>query len=315
MQATLKEKKYIVLALAVIVHALLFAFLFLPTLQPPAFLFPVRTKTEHPLHTYPDLPDTAELKKDWAARQAPAPTVFYDDPQAETLQDEQHTDTQTDEVQDLTPEELKLDQEPLQEAPPLPLPNSQAKPDTVTTHAIEEIKESPKKKVSLTKKQALPQKKPRRAKNNNQLKLADLAQSFMEKMNGVPVGQLFMQGNTLNMPPDKQIIFERYRTKVGTIIAQVLSEHPFPLQAIPTAQLHIYLELNREGRFSDLHMVQSSGNDAADNYALFIYSEASKRFPPIPESLDLQLFKGVLRLSYYKQKPGDRQNKNLFLFD
>lgn len=309
MHATFKNKRnYILLVLALCIHLILLAFLFLPQFEPLMFSFP-KSRYEH---EFPTL--DSELKKDWAARQTPAPTIFMDDheQQAEDVPDDANQTPAVQPVDEPTVDDLPIhEKEILVEQPTTPVDDSA----TTTQKAIVEPKESPAAQAPSRTQVAQPSRKPRKRQLKKKINLADITDSFMQRMHNIPVGQLFMQGNVANMPPDKQIIFERYRTKLGAIVAQVVSEHPYPLQSIPQAQLHMYLEMDRSGRFTDLHLVQSCGVQAADDYALFIYSQASKRFPPIPESLDSALFKGILRLSYYTPKPGERQNKNLFIFD
>ena len=310
MQATTNYKKYLIITLALLLHLLILIILFVP-------------ESTRLLNLFPSTPDSIDsaLKKDWAARQAPAPTVFYD-----PAQPEQPHETLAQTAQELQPDEQ------MNQAHEIPATEQQATEDETTQEELqapvipaEQI--SPKEMAP-----AAPEEKPRRRKvarkrikNQNarahdqqarKLNLSDIAHFFKEKIQDIPMGNMFMQGDISKMPPDHQIIFERYRTKVGLIIENVVNQHPCPVSNVPqNSPLKLYLELERSGKFTDLRVVQSTGIPAADDYCLFVYHEASKQFPPIPDCLDEKLFRGYLRLYYYNARAGERVTRgNLFSF-
>lgn len=322
-QASANQRKIIIILIAACIHLLLLALLFLPTIEknfktllPPPFNHPEQTSNE--------------LKKDWAARQAPAPVVFHDEqlqqpsieqefdqtaPIAPEEQKEQRVQkTEENSTQAMQQSASEQEQQEIQEE--LAQITEQIEPIQIKEVEKPIIKDIKQTKQHVTQKPVHKVQTAQPSTKKRKLNLADITNAFMEKIDNIPMGNLFMQGDISKMPPDKQIIFERYRTKVSTIIAQVCKEYPCPLNNIPNNLcVQLYLALERSGTFKDLHVAQSSGVTAADDYCIFIYKEANKRFPPIPDCLEESLFKGYLKLYYYTPKPGEKMaSGNLFMF-
>lgn len=325
----MNKKKYAILILALLLHIILLILLFA---RITLLLFP------HSQTNGQDFDQEAqELKKDWAARKNEAPVVFFDEPDepknettAEPVVHDDHEITQMNN-EDETPQEQespvqetheiitqmakqdasKVAQQEKQFLAPEPREVEQALPPKQEEKKVQKLQEPVTKKIA-------PQKQPIKQTTKNDkkpgLKLADLTYMYMEKMDNIPNGQLFMQGDTSKLPPDHQIIFERYRTKVNLIIDRIRSAHPCPVHIPAGLSVQLHLALNNAGKFKDIHITQSSQFPGIDDYLLFIYQEASKEFPPIPACLDEKLFKGYVRLNSYQPRPGEKIQGNWFGF-
>ena len=295
-QADINQKKYMIIAATLALHLAILSLLFIH----------INTKIkELPSSVKNPENQIDELKKDWAARQPPV--IFYDEPEEIAQEQQLEPEIQT---ADAPPAQhiIKEVAEPQEEVHNEPIQETKS---TIIERIIEKAAEKVTKveeKKEVKKTAAAP---PAKRKIN----LADIAHSFMEKMDNIPMGTLFMQGAADKLPPDKQISFERYRQKVGAIIEQVYNAHPFPINNLPVGTaVQMYLALDKSGRFKDIHVSQASGIPAVDDYCMFIYTEASKQFPPIPDSLEESLFKGYIRLYSYRAKPGEKTRGNWFLF-
>lgn len=313
MQSTTR-KIVIGIILAILVHLIIITFLFMNITFKGIFL------SQPPPDEHAN-----ELKKDWAARQPP-PVIFYDEPDEKAPIDQKDltNDEIVPEIESATSTPTHIENTTTQEAP-RPEPFEHMPQQTITEAMLklnEPLEETPEKiiekpRVPEKTKPATPpaQQKKAAQQAKRRIRLEDITQSFMEKMGNIPTGTLFMQGAVDNLPPDKQIIFERYRQKVGAIIDQVYKEHPLPISHLPSGlSVQLYLALDKTGRFKDIRITHSSGIAAIDDFCLSVYARASQQFPPIPESLDESLFKGVIRLQSYQRKAGERHSGNWFLF-
>lgn len=301
------DKKYASVVIVLLIHAALLTLLFV------RLMMSGNKNLSDPV--IPIDPETLELKKEWAARKAPAPTIFYDP--EEHVESTTATDEHTELAQAQIPEPTMQDF--VEQREPEPQAQEQKQQEQSTQLVLEgapKLQELPVKKEHTqppVQQKAPPTqvKKPVAVKRappaqKQGLKLADLTHMFMEKMDHIPTGELFMQGDVSKMPPDHQIIFERYRTKVGAIIDSVRREYPCPMRLPAGLSVQLYLALNKAGKFKDIHITQSSRFEGVDDYLLFIYQEASKQFPPIPECLDEKLFKGYIRLYSYEARQGEK---------
>ena len=305
MQASYSSRvKYGVLLLVFILH-LLIALL---------FFFTLFDKKSHTI--FLEKSEPIDLKKDWALR-TPAPIKFYDPiddapHEHESEAQEEKVATIQEEPQEEIPEEIiesKVTQqfeqleERIQEKPLLQIastPMVEQVPIDFTPKKKEPIKVS-KKKVAHVKEQATQQ-------SRRPLTLADLANMYQKNIAEAPPEHMFLQGSPDKLPPDRQISFERYKTKINTIINDMYKIYKNEMGAIPAnISIQLYVEMARNGNFKTVYIKNSSGYPLVDRCVMKIYQEAGDRFPPIPKGLEEELFKGaiILRSSYYAPAQGN----------
>ncbi len=258
----------------------------------------------------PEIPDT------WAKRDAPIRFVDFNESEKETNnQQEASSEAQMQnsvekmivEPTSIAPEIEDNQETTTQESQELPQEEThQQSQNEALTHGFAMNVENKPEPIAKTEekkpitKEVRVKKRPAEKKPVPQRKLPkleDLTDMFKMRMNQqAPVGDFFMQGNPHNLPPDQQIIFERYRSKLSAIIEQVKKENPMPCAVPLGVMIKIYLSLAQTGRFKELKITHSTGYNSIDNYCMTIYKIASERFPPIPSCLKESMFKGTITL-------------------
>lgn len=304
MQASYSSRiKYGVLLLVCILH------LFIALL----FFFTLFDKKPHDILL--TNPEPIDLKKDWALR-TPAPIKFYDptdDTQDEHTQPTEQTEVAlAEEPQEKITEETAVVEtaqrteqieERILEKPMLSVastPMIERIPIDFTPKKKESVT-APKEKVTHVKQHSAPP-------SRRPLTLADLANMYQKNIAEAPPEHMFLQGSPDKLPPDRQISFERYKTKINTIINDMYKIYKNEMGAIPAnISIQLYVEMARNGNFKTVYIKNSSGYPLVDRCVMKIYQEAGDRFPPIPKGLEEELFKGaiILRSSYYAPAQGN----------
>lgn len=280
-----QTKWYVILVMALLIHLLLFGLLFIRVVQKKLFAS---------AHDY-----TQQPASDWAARKAPV--VFTELSEEEQPAQQQVQQTAQPRINGMAqaPERIEEESSPEKEQPegtehedaPAHSPRERLAEDmNLPSAPPTTIDEKPRPK--RVKKQ------PKKTSRGAPLKLADITRMYMEQVGDVPVGDFFMAGNPHNLPPDKQIIFERYRNKLGAIIDQHYRSRPFHFQVPLGTSIKLYLALDKSGTFKEVSVMKSSGFAAIDKYCVSLYKEASEQFPPLPDSLDESMFRGSIILVY-----------------
>lgn len=290
------RKKYIILLLVCIFHALLLLFFMTYFKKDNAIKIPDENNQDN------------DLRKDWAARIPPI--IFYDDePDHPPVVQQSDTELFTEQDEKQLISEI-VEHEPLPEPESEKLANASLPEDNASETkekilqpkesqrtAIEKVEEATqreeKKSVQNKKEKKVVQKKAQKKKLN----LAELTKMYNQQINNIPVGDMFLQGSTDRMPPDKQISFERYKSKLNQIIDDMYKIYGSEMGIVPSGlSIKIYVAMDKKGAFRELYLAQSSGYPLIDKCVLKIYREASDRFPPIPKGLDERLFKGFIVL-------------------
>jgi hypothetical protein len=138
----------------------------------------------------------------------------------------------------------------------------------------------PKKATSTTRQSSLPS-------------LAQLTKQFIQQVadnsmgNGSGGGHsIGVQGGKQGIVSEKQLTYERYLKKLLNCLSTSAKIHkrsvPFSEQK---QQAAVQFSLSRNGSYSSLYLVQSSGSPVVDDAILLIFNDAASSFPPIPQSL------------------------------
>ncbi len=256
-----------------------------------------------------------DLKKDWALR-LPAPIKFYD-PVDETQTNPTPVSQETEpvmqeEISEPIPEEIA---EPPAAHPTASIeePREKALFQANTEPIIEQVPidfTPPKKERAkpVKKKTVQMQRKTASQPARRPLTLADLADMYQKNIAEAAPENMFLQGSPDRLPPDKQISFEHYRTKINKIINDMYKIYKNEMGAIPAnISVQLYVEMARKGNFKTLYIKNTSGYPLVDRCVMKIYQEASDRFPPIPKGLEEELFRGaiILKSSYYAPSQGN----------
>lgn len=128
---------------------------------------------------------------------------------------------------------------------------------------------------------------------NQSLTLAQLTQGFMQQLQ---TSSMTVQGNRQGNASMEQLQQMHYLQKIlACLVAtyKILTNSTF--KNSPMEQARIYLAIKRDGSIHALHLAQSSGNVAVDQFLINLFQEASSSFPPLPASfkqdvLDVPLF-------------------------
>ncbi len=293
------KKRYIIFILALLIHALLALILFMT-------FFEKKLDCLLPTHQNTDL----DLKKDWAAR-LPAPILFYDmiDDQPSIAQKEQENSSAAP-IEKEIKEEIEQEEHVVAhhqpdklEAPEHRFP-AMEKPNTlienVAINVDQEKKTAPRAQQQKARAKKVPSQK-------TTMTLADLTKMYKKQLQEVPIENMFLQGVPDKLPPDKQISFERYKTKINSIINDMYKIYRNEMGPVPpNLSVKVYVAMERKGIFKDLYLATSSGYPLIDKCVMKIYREASDRFPPIPKGLEEELFKGFIILqSGYRTSGGN----------
>lgn len=266
-----------------------------------------------------------ELKKDWAARIPPI--IFYNatDDHPQPLAEELTHESGTPEVTKAThaPEQATDEQAEknllhanatatidnfIESTPPAPLEEEK---DTKEGQkiALEQLESVIQENKKLIKEQIKDQKitqvhKKQRPETKKQLSLADLAIMYQKNMKEIPVEHIFLQGAPDNLPPDKQISFEHYKSKLNKIIDDMHKIYSPELGSLPLGiSIKLYAALGKDGNFKQLYIMSSTGYQKIDSCLMKIYKEAGDRFPPMPKGLEEELFQGAIVL-HSTNRPG-----------
>lgn len=133
------------------------------------------------------------------------------------------------------------------------------------------------------------------------LTLADLVQGFLSQ-NQLPDSDrdsdanggmhvLKVKTGKHGHASEKQLMHELYYKKIIACIGNSFKIHRH--KAPQTDQSHraaIQLAIKRDGSLYSLQLLQSSGNRAIDDFALFILKDASLSFPPVPKFFDTDVY-------------------------
>lgn len=133
------------------------------------------------------------------------------------------------------------------------------------------------------------------------LTLADLVQGFLSQ-NQLPDSNrdsdanggmhvLKVKTGRHGHASEKQLMHELYYKKIIACIGNSFKIHRH--KAPQTDQSHraaIQLAIKRDGSLYSLQLLQSSGNRAIDDFALFILKDASLSFPPVPKFFDTDIY-------------------------
>ena len=283
------NKRYIVFILVLLIHVLIALILFMT-------FFEKKFDSLLPHHQDIDI----DLKKDWAAR-LPAPILFYDmiDDQPSIAQNQQNEpivarqeakEKEEDEQEEVTIAHHEPAKEERQEQKQVPLIEKANILTEKMAINVDQEKKAPKPKQQKTR-----PKKPQ--SQTMPLSLADLTKMYKKQIEEVPIENIFLQGAPDRLPPDKQISFERYKTKINSIINDMYKIYKNEMGIVPpNLSVKVYVAMERKGSFKDLYLATSSGYPLIDKCVMKIYQEAGDRFPPIPKGLEAELFKGFIIL-------------------
>lgn len=131
------------------------------------------------------------------------------------------------------------------------------------------------------------------------LTLADLVQGFLQQdqlsesdtdgNGGMHV--LRVKAGKKGHASEKQLMHELYYKKILACIGNSFKIHRH--KAPQTEQPHcaaIQMAIKRDGSIYSLQLLQSSGNRAIDDFALFLLKDASLSFPPVPKFFDTDIY-------------------------
>lgn len=119
------------------------------------------------------------------------------------------------------------------------------------------------------------------------LSLAQLAQGFLHHLKNEGTHAIHMLGKKTGMPSDEQIKYERYLQKLNWCLQNSfnINKNRIPPSTSIHDTLHITLVLNKDGSMQQCSISKKSENPHFDQFALFIFNDASTSFPPVPSYL------------------------------
>ena len=117
--------------------------------------------------------------------------------------------------------------------------------------------------------------------------LAQLTQGFLNHVKDEGKHSIVMLGKKNGVPSDEQLKYERYLEKLSWCLQNSFSinNDRFPTCATRETTVNILLALNKDGSLHHLSLAQSSGDVTLDQFALFVFKDASASFPPVPHYL------------------------------
>lgn len=127
------------------------------------------------------------------------------------------------------------------------------------------------------------------------LTLADLMQGFLsqkpEEGDNGKYGNAMLNNGRRGHVSEEQLKHERYTQKILQCIANSYKIHRYKIPRIPFQQpIVIMIAINADGTLYDTTLLQSSGNFMIDNFARFLFNDASGSFPPIPKSFNTDVY-------------------------
>ncbi|MCX5922650.1 MAG: TonB C-terminal domain-containing protein [Candidatus Dependentiae bacterium] len=317
-----RRKMMIVLLLALLIHACIMLFLFVWKSQNAEY--ERKTQLSHEereqIVYMQDEPQEetkqqeAPQKEEWAAMKARASDfggtpLFADEPE-------------------FTPEPAAENQEPLtQPTPESPQKEEEKTPEQQNSKPDQEIKKKEQEKsttvvqdneektaeqkiVEPEKKQESPKIAQRPTKKESAItgtmvgtsnrdatpapiSLADITKGFIRHLTNDGNDSITMSGKEGGNPTAEQLRYSRYLQKLSWWLnnADKVHNHKLNNQPAMKAELQMHMTLKRDGSLIGLEIAQSSGKKYIDEYALFIFRDASVSFPPVPSHIQDNPFK------------------------
>jgi TonB family protein len=136
------------------------------------------------------------------------------------------------------------------------------------------------------------------------ISLADITKGYLNQLRNDGNSTLAMAGhaNTGSLPPDSQIMYQRFMEKFHWQLQNAfkINKHRLRIRSGKVdGMLKILVTLNENGSLKDLQLVQSSGSYDIDQFMLLVMKDASKSFPPFPKKLNPVLRSFVMSIHVY----------------
>jgi len=291
---------FIIALLSVVLHILILFFFtmhhlsFLPA--PAHLIFADPTKKNKALDTPPQ--QKAPPSTSWAARTERQ--YAFDPSQIKTVglaYAPPHTLANDSSCpSDTTP----VDSEPVQPAPVPLLPQEHLAVPDMPSRAESDAKKH-KTESTLDNKQAVDVTLPRSQQTTpnkpvsptvqqkkSSLTLAQLTSGFIAHMANKPGDSaVSTRGDKNKKPTAEQLIFERYQEKTYHCLLQSNNRYNnrYPdIAKYQTLELQILVTYHANGLAHNISLLSPSGHREFDDYCMFIFTDASSSFPPVPPS-------------------------------